>query len=144
VTDASGLDRTESLMSNSPDLESVWSYAVGPVNAYALMRQRSESSPLIAVGRRGGLLMLINPAGKLVRNSVVAADIRGLAAAGKGRRTRLAAATEQGIMILDRRLRVRSSIELPDCGAVAWLTTGRCPTVAAMTDHGEVAVYRVR
>ena len=142
VVDASGLGR-QSVVTGSSAVEARWRYTIGPVNAFALIEQPDGADPLIAIGKRDGLLMLLDGEGNLLRHAVMAGDIRSLAARGAGGAAQLAVATAQGVHVLDARLATRSTIAMPGCGAVAWLEGPPRPVVVGMTDQGEVAAYSV-
>ena len=144
VADASGLERQNSLSRASPDLEHQWRYAVGPINAYALIEQSDGVDSLIAIGKRDGLLMLLDVNGNLIRKTVIPSNIYGLAATGQGDAAQLAVATAQGVYVLDAKLATQATIAIPGCGAVAWLEDNVQRTVVVMTDHGEVAAYAAR
>ena len=143
VVDASGLGRQPGAPHVSPDVTAQWSYTIGPVNAFALIEQPDGADPLIAIGKRDGMLMLLNADGNLVRHTVMPGDIRSLATSGKGDLARLAVATGRGIHIMDANLATQSTVAAPDCGAVAWLEDNGQHTVVGMTDHGEVAAYSI-
>ncbi len=142
VVDASGLGR-QSIVTGSSAVEAQWSYTIGPVNAFALREQPDEAAPLIAIGKRDGMLMLLDADGNLVRKTVMPSDIRTLAATGEGDAAHLAVATAQGIQILDSKLATQSSIAVAGCGALSWLEDNGQRTVVGMTDHGDVAAYSV-
>ena len=100
-------------------------------------------APLIAIGKRDGMLMLLDADGSLQHHTVMPGDIRALAALGQGGSARLAVATAQGIHVLDAELAAQSSFAMPNCGAVAWLADKQRLAVVGMTDHGNVAAYSV-
>ena len=141
VADASGLGRKESISKASPQTEHDWSYAIGPINAYAIVEQGNGAPPLIAVGKRDGTLMVLNVRGNVRRRSAMPGDIRGLAAIGQGPAAKLAVATDQGIHVLDAQLKPQAGYTLPGCGAVAWLVDDGPPAVIGMTDGGAVAAF---
>ena len=144
VVDASGGEKQASVTAVSPEVEAPWSYAIGPVNAFALIGQEGNATPLIAIGKRDGMLMLLDADGRLTGHTVMAGDIRGLAAVGKGDSARLAVATARGIHILNTALATQTVFDMADCGAVAWLADNGRATVIGMSDHGQLAAFEVK
>ena len=144
VVDTSGGESETRVSTASPAVETPWSYAIGPINAFALIEQAGGTAPLIAVGKRDGRLILLDAEGRLVRDTVMGGAIRGLAATGAGERVLLAVATAKGVHVLDDQLKPRADVHMPNCGAVAWLADDQRLAVVGMTDHGDVAAYPVR
>jgi len=144
VVDASGGEKQSSVTNVSPEVEAQWSYAIGPVNAFALIEQEGDAAPLIAVGKRDGMLMLLDADGNLSRHTVMPGDVRSLAALGKSEAARLAVATAHGIHILDAALTTLTVYGMTDCGAVAWLADKSPATVIGMSDHGRLAAFELK
>ncbi len=139
VTDASGLERE--VAGVSPHVKTQWRYPIGPINAYALIEQDGDGPPLIAIGKRDGLLTLLDAEGQLVADASMGTSIRSIAATGSGETARIAVATRQGIHVLDSQLKVQSLVALPDCGAVGWLPGKQGLRLVAMSDGGRVFAF---